>query len=70
MFFAAKAINAGDKDAYAHDAGVIHSHNLRLSEQYRQNFLIGCGNEKHKDILDRVSPQKKSGSVKPPGYTH
>ena len=59
MFFAAKAIHAGYKVAYAHDAGVIHSHNLTLSEQYRRNFLIGYETEKHKDILAGVSQEKE-----------
>lgn len=59
LFFAAKAINAGYKIAYAADAGVIHSHNFTLRQQYRRNFLIGYESEKHKNILAGVSQDKE-----------
>ena len=59
LYFAAKTINSGYKIAYAADAGVIHSHNFTLLQQYRRNFQIGYETEKHKDILCGVSQEKE-----------
>ncbi len=59
LFFAAKAINAGYKIAYVHEAGVIHSHNFTLSQQYKRYFMTGYETEKHKDILCGVSQEKE-----------
>ena len=57
--FAARAINAGYKIAYAADAMVIHSHNLTLSQQYRRNFLTGYETERHKEYFCGVSQEKE-----------
>lgn len=55
MFFAARAINAGYRIAYASDAFVYHSHNFTLKEQYKRNFIQGYEIERHKDMLSNVS---------------
>lgn len=54
LFFAARVINSGYKIAYVHEAGVIHSHNLTLRQQYTRNFILAYEMEKHKDILRDV----------------
>ena len=59
LLFAAKTINAGYKIAYVPEAGVIHSHNLTLSQQYRRYFLAGYEIEKNKDIFCGVSHAKE-----------
>ncbi|HHS9880254.1 glycosyltransferase family 2 protein [Klebsiella aerogenes] len=41
MFFAAKAVMAGYKVAYVHDAEVKHSHNYSLTEEFKRYFDIG-----------------------------
>lgn len=57
MFFAAKAINAGYRIAYAADALVFHSHNFTLKEQYQRNYIQGYEIERHRDILCNVTPK-------------
>ena len=59
FLFAARAVNAGYKIAYTADAGVIHSHNLTLAQQYRRNFLTGYESEKHKEYFCGVSQEKE-----------
>ena len=59
MFFAAKAISAGYKIAYAADAMVIHSHNLSLKEQYHRNYIQGVEIQRHKDLLGPVSQESE-----------
>ena len=59
MFFAAKAINAGYKIAYAADARVYHSHNFTLKEQFRRNYSQGYEMEKHKALLGEVSKESE-----------
>ena len=55
LFFAAKAINAGYKVAYAADAAVFHSHNLSLREQYERNRIQGIEFKRHAELLQGVS---------------
>lgn len=55
LFFAAKALKAGYKIAYAADATVYHSHNFTLKEQYRRNYIQGVEFKSHKEILNGVS---------------
>ena len=59
FLFAARAINAGYKIAYTADAGVIHSHNLTLRQQYRRNFWTGYESERHKEYFCGVSQEKE-----------
>jgi len=55
LFFAARMLKAGYKVAYASNAGVYHSHNLSLKEQYRRNYIQGIEFRKHSELLDGVS---------------
>lgn len=41
MLMAARLLKAGYKVAYAADAEVVHSHNLKPSEQFRRNRAVG-----------------------------
>lgn len=63
MFFAAKAINAGYKIAYAADAQVYHSHTFTLREQYRRNYIQGYEMEKHQGLLGDVSKESEGGKL-------
>ncbi len=56
MLFAAKAIRKGYEILYCAEAGVIHSHNLGLGEQYRRNRLQGYELARHRDLLENDSP--------------
>ena len=51
MFFAAEAIRAGHKIAYAADARVYHSHNLTLKQQFDRNYIQGYEIAKHNELL-------------------
>ena len=59
FLFAARAINAGYKVAYAANAGVIHSHNLTLAQQYRRNWLTGYETERRKAYFSGASQEKE-----------
>ena len=59
FLYAARAINAGYKISYTADAGVIHSHNLTLRQQYRRNFWTGYETERHKEYFCGVSQEKE-----------
>lgn len=54
MFYAAKAIHAGFKIAYASDALVFHSHNFNLKQQYDRNYIQGYEIERHRALLGNV----------------
>lgn len=54
MLFAAKAINAGYKTAYAADACVFHSHDFSLHELYRRYRTQAMAIETHKELLRNV----------------
>ena len=59
MFYAAKAIRAGYRVAYAADALVFHSHNFTLREQYRRNRIQGYEIERHRGVLGDVSQESE-----------
>lgn len=59
MFFAAKAINAGYRIAYAADAQVFHSHNFTFREQYKRNFIQGYEIERHRAELGKVKQESE-----------
>ena len=59
MFFAAKVINADYRIAYCADAQVYHSHNFTLKEQYKRNYIQGYEIEKHRKLLNNVSPNSE-----------
>lgn len=59
MFFAAKAVNAGYGIGYCAEAGVIHSHNYSLKQQFSRNFDIGVSQAEHPDIFEKVSSESE-----------
>lgn len=55
MVFAAGAIKAGFKIAYAAQAQVIHSHNYTNKEQLKRNFDLGVSQADHPEVFAGVS---------------
>lgn len=51
MIFAAGAVKAGYKIAYAADAAVIHSHNYTPMEQFRRNFDLAVSQVDHPEVF-------------------
>lgn len=54
MIYAAGAIKAGYKIAYAADARVIHSHNYTCAQQFHRNFDLGVSQADHPEIFAQV----------------
>lgn len=55
MIFAAKAIQAGYRIAYAAQAQVYHSHNYGCRMQFRRNFDLGVSQAMHPEVFENVS---------------
>lgn len=55
--FAARAIQAGYKVAYAAQAEVIHSHNYSGIQQFRRNFDIGVSHALYPEIFSKYPAQ-------------
>ncbi len=55
MYFAAKAINAGYRIAYASKAMVYHSHNYTNEMQFKRNFDLGVSQAMRPEIFESVS---------------
>lgn len=55
MIFAAEAVKAGYKIAYAAQAQVIHSHNYTNMEQLKRNFDLGVSQADHPEIFEGIS---------------
>lgn len=60
MIYAANAVNAGYRIAYAADAKVIHSHNYTCRQQFKRNFDLGVSQADHPEIFEGV-PSEKEG---------
>ncbi len=54
MIYAAGAIKAGYRIAYAADARVIHSHNYTCRQQFHRNFDLGVSQADHPEIFAGV----------------
>ncbi|MBO5283695.1 MAG: glycosyltransferase [Lachnospiraceae bacterium] len=54
MIYAAGAIKAGYRIAYAADARVIHSHNYSCGQQFHRNFDLGVSQADHPEIFAGV----------------
>lgn len=54
MIYAAGAIQAGYKIAYAADAQVIHSHNHTCKQQFHRNFDLGVSQADHPEVFADV----------------
>lgn len=57
MIFAARAVKAGYKIAYAAGAEVIHSHNYTGRQQFSRNFDLGVSHAQHPEIFEEVPPE-------------
>lgn len=60
MIYAAKAIQADYKIAYAAGAKVIHSHNYTGKQQFHRNFDLGVSQADHPEVFDKV-PSEATG---------
>ena len=54
MLFAAKAIQAGYRIAYAAEARVIHSHNYTCGQYFHRNFDLGVSQADHPEVFRGV----------------
>ena len=59
MIFAARAVKAGWRIAYAADARVYHSHNYTAKEQFHRNFDNGVSQAQHPEIFSGVSSESE-----------
>lgn len=60
MIYAAGAVKAGYKIAYAADARVIHSHNYTHMQQLHRNFDLGVSQAEHPEVFRGV-PSEAEG---------
>ena len=63
MVFAAKAVKAGYKVYYNAEARVVHSHNLKLMEQFRRNFDVGASQADHPEVFEEISSESEGGKL-------
>ena len=59
MIYAAGAVQAGLRIAYAPEARVIHSHNYTAIEQFRRNFDLGVSQADHPEIFQAISSESE-----------
>lgn len=57
MIYAARAVKAGWKIAYAADAKVVHSHNYTALQQFSRNFDLGVSHAQYPEIFEDVPPE-------------
>ena len=57
MIFAAGAVKAGFKIAYAADARVVHSHNYTGRQQFSRNFDLGVSHAQYPKVFADVPPE-------------
>ncbi len=57
MIYAAHAVQAGYRIAYAADARVIHSHNYTAMQQFRRNFDLGVSHALYPEVFAAVPPE-------------
>ena len=63
MIFAANAVNAGYKIAYAAEAMVYHSHNYTGMQQLHRNFDLGVSQAQHPEIFENISSESEGISM-------
>lgn len=63
MIFAANAVKAGYKVAYAADARVYHSHNYTGMQQFHRNFDLGVSQAQHPEIFEGISSESEGISM-------
>lgn len=59
MLYAAKAIKAGYRVAYAAQARVIHSHNYTGRQQFHRNFDLGVSQAQHPEVFEGITSEKE-----------
>ena len=60
MLFAAKAVEAGYRIAYAADAKVYHSHDYTHGQQFHRNFDLGVSQADHPEVFAKY-PSESEG---------
>lgn len=60
MLYAAKAVEAGGRIAYAADACVYHSHNYTHRQQFHRNFDLGVSQAEHPEVFAKY-PSESEG---------
>lgn len=59
MIYAAGAMKAGYKIAYAAQAQVIHSHNYTNQQQFHRNFDLGVSQAEHPEVFGNVTSESE-----------
>ena len=59
MLYAAKAVKAGYRIAYAAEAEVFHSHNYTCMQQFRRNFDLGVSQAEHPEVFAGISSESE-----------
>lgn len=57
MLYAAKAIKAGYRVAYASKARVVHSHNYTGKQQFKRNFDLGVSQADHPEVFGDIKSE-------------
>lgn len=57
MVYAAKAVKAGYKIAYASKACVYHSHDYSGKQQFKRNFDLGVSQANHPEIFENIKSE-------------
>lgn len=63
MVYAANAVKAGYKVAYAADAQVYHSHNYTGKQQFHRNFDLGVSQAQHPEVFEGISSESEGMSM-------
>lgn len=63
MVYAASAISAGYKIAYAADARVYHSHNYSAKEQFHRNVDVGISQADHPEVFEGISSESEGSRM-------
>ena len=63
MVYAARAVKAGYKVAYAADAQVYHSHNYTGKQQFHRNFDLGVSQAQHPEVFEGISSETEGVSM-------
>lgn len=63
MVYAATAVKAGYKVAYAADASVYHSHNYTGKQQFHRNFDLGVSQAQHPEVFEGISSESEGVSM-------
>ena len=63
MVFASKAVKAGYNVYYNAEARVVHSHNLKLMEQFRRNFDVVASQADHPEVFEEISSESEGGKL-------